>query len=231
MAKSYISTNDDTKRYTIALLSLLDELTLIRYDDQEYTIPLYFGQSSRRVARKDSVHNKPYPKYSQVLPAMHLTILDLEGNEIRQTNRFLKKRRVSLDNGETQTAVAWNDVNMDINFNLHIRAKNIEELLRIVEYITTIFVNDKYYIDVKHIMYDEPISTPIILNTKDLNIEMNEDVAESNREVECDLAFTVKGIFTNNIQSLDKTILSAHLKIWKEEQFENLLQEFSVEVV
>jgi len=162
---------------------------------------------------------------------MHLTILDLEGNEIRQTNRFLKKRRVSLDNGETQTAVAWNDVNMDINFNLHIRAKNIEELLRIVEYITTIFINDKYYIDVKHIMYDEPISTPIILNTKDLNIEMNEDVAESNREVECDLAFTVKGIFTNNIQSLDKTILSAHLKIWKEEQFENLLQEFSVEVV
>lgn len=228
---NYISENDDIKKYTIVLLSLLDELVLVNHLNDEYTIPLYFGQSNRRVARKDSVHDTPYPKYSQILPAMHLSIEDYEINDIRQTNKFLKRKMVDVNNDSTQYMLAWNDINVDINFNLKIRAKNIEEMLRISEYLTSVFLNGKYYVDVKHILYDEDISTPIILNTKELDIELNEDVPEANREVESNLSFTVKGLFTNNIRTMSKKILSAKLRLWKEEQFENIIKEYNVEVI
>lgn len=228
MAKNYIPKHNSIKLYTIALLSLIDELVLTNDNNGEYTIPLFFGQGDRRVKRKNYNLSKPYPKYSQTLPSMSLTLVDFVPNNERQTNKFLKRKRISIENNDTQYLVGWNDVNVDINYNLKIRAKNIEELLHIAEFITSIFKYGRYYIDVKHIMYDNSISTPIILNTTELEIENYEDEASAYRLVEASISFTVKGILINNIQSLTKTILEANLNIYQDLELEKLIQSYEL---
>lgn len=233
MSKIYIPYNDNTRLYTIALLTLFDELVLVTNSDTEYTIPIYFGQGNRKVQRKDAVNGSDgvYAKFGMMLPAMSLSLDNYEPNRERQTSKFLRKKRVDVLNDGTQHMIAWNDVNMDINYSLTLVAKNIEELLRITEFLSTVFVNGKYYINVKHPIYLTPISTPIILNTSELEIDMNSDIEGENRSVQTILSFTVKGIYTNNITSLSKTILDANLRMWKEETFENLLQEYNVVAV
>lgn len=233
MAKIYLPYNDDTRLYTIALLSLFDELVLVTQSATDYTIPIYFGQGNRKVQRRDAVNggDGTYAKFGMMLPAMSLSIDNYEINDARQTNKFLKKKRVDVDNDGTQHMIAWNDTNVDINYSLRLVAKNIEELLRITEFITSVFVNGKYYINVKHAIYDQPISTPIVLNTQDLVIDRFDDEEGRNREVETTLSFTVKGIYTSNLKSLTKKILDARLRIWKEEKFENLLQEYQIVAV
>jgi len=234
MAKVYLPYNDDTRLYTIALLSILDEMVLVTNSATDYTIPIYFGQGNRKVQRRDAVNgtaDSMYAKFGMMLPAMSLSLINFEVNDSRQTSKFLKKKRIDVDNDGTQHMIAWNDTNVDINYELRIVAKNIEELLRITEFITSVFHNGKYYVNVKHAMYEEPISTPIVLNTQDLEIDLFGDEEGKSREIETTLSFTIKGIYTNNLKSLTKTNLDARLKIWKEEQFENLLQEYQVTVV
>lgn len=233
MAKIYLPYNDNTRLYTIALLSLFDELVLVTNSATDYTIPIYFGQGNRKFQKRDAVNQgEVYPQFGMMLPAMSLELDNFEPNLARQTSKFIKKKRVDVLNDGTQHMLAWNDVNTDINYSLTVVAKNIEELLRITEFLSTVFVNGKYYVNVKHPIYDSPISTPIVLNTQELEIDMMGDDEGSNRAVQTTLSFTVKGIYTNNITSVNKTILDARLRIWKEEQFTNLIQEYDiVEVV
>lgn len=213
--------------YTGVVISMFDKIQLARRGTTPYTVPIYF-------ADKDRLHKHIYSQqvkqnnttiYQMSVPAMALSLTGMERALERQTNRMLKKKVVEID--DQNVTVAWNDVAVDFTYQLVLLAKSITELQHINEFVVSSFKNGLYYTNVKTPLYDA-ISTPIYLNTTDIQIESNELEYGDDRLVESTMSLTVRGILHNNMTSNNTVITEARLRMFEDLEYQNLMAEYKV---
>lgn len=196
---------ESTKSYTALILSLFDQITLARSGDN-YTVPVRFANKSRLFKHLEYKSRESRSLYSHLVPIMSLEFSGMDINLERQTNKLLKKGWVHYYNETTgayeQSIITWNDTSVDFNFRLNIVGNTITELMQITEYIISMFKNTLYYVDYKSPIYDRTISTPIVLNSTEVELDNNEDMYEDDRLISTSLDFTVKGIIHNNIRPI-----------------------------
>lgn len=220
---------DMSRLYTAVLLSLFDDIQLTRRDAlNPYTVPIMFADRSRlykKLYRVDTSDTTGV-NYSLNLPAMALTFNGFNPALERQTNKLLRKKIATVD--ENNVTVNWNDVATDFSYNLLLVGKSLTEMTNIAEYIVSTFKNQIYYVNTLTPLYQSPVSTPIILNTVDVNIDSNENEYSDDRLLECSFDITVQGILHNNVKSTSRIINEVQLNMYMETELQNILQSFQV---
>lgn len=192
---------DSTKNYTALLLSLFDNIQLQKTDNTYYTIPIYFSNKSRLY--KKLARTQVDKQYSIKIPAFSLELINWEPSYDRATSRFLKRKVVAFD--AFKSTVTWNDTPINFNFKMTLLSKNLEELTNISEAIISIFKNNLYYIDYKTPIGDT-ISTPISLESADVNIDNNEAEYLDDRMLESEFTFKVEGVAHSQFNTLNGTV-------------------------
>ena len=213
------------KIYTAVMLSLFDEIQLNRRE--LYTIPITFGSKERLYQRLYEQQTKPDSiTYSMSLPAFSLEFNGVDRNLERQTNRLLRKTILQID--DNNVSVNWNDTSVDLQFTLHLISKSMTEMTQVIEYVISSFKNGLYYVDVKSPLYQDPISTPIILDTAQVEIDMNEEVYEDTRVLETSFDMTLKGILHNNVVSNSTIIKQIDLNMYLDLEYKKLADSYKV---
>ena len=217
------------KIYTGAILSIFDNIQLQRRGVEPYTVPIYLGDKSRLYKHLQKMVEEKTMTIQQVMPAMSLTVGGPARRPQRQTNRMLKKKLVVIDSQNTR--MNWNDLAVDIPFSLNIVSKNITELNNIVEYIMSSFKNGLYYIDVNTPLYDEPVSTPVYLETASVEYDNAEDDYLGDRTLETTLDFTVRGIFHNNVTVDSSVITQIAVNMFMDLQFQRIEESYTINAI
>lgn len=226
---------ESTKSYTALLLSVFDNIQIDR-NDGPYTVPIKFAKKSRLIKKleyeaRDSAGERS--TYSHLVPIMSLDVTGLERNAIRQTNHLLKTGRVHVQDDQGNydyTILTWNDTPTDFLYELTVYSKTITELSNLIEYIISKFKYSLYYVDYNSPIYVKPISTPIELETTNIDIENNEDMYEEDRLVSASLSLRVKGIVHNNIQPQTDRIERIEFNLnHYNEQVNTLLEQYIIE--
>lgn len=216
--------------YTGVVISLFDNIQLSRRGGATtpYTVPVVFANKDRLTKHLQEQQRKESSStlYQLMVPALSISFDGMDRNFDRQTNRMLKKKLVVID--DNNVIVNWNDTAVDFNFSMILVAKNITEMMHINEFIMSTFKNGLYYVNVKTPLYDEPIKTPISLNTADITIDDNEYEYGDDRLLSTKYDITVKGILHNNVTSQNSVITQARLNVYTDLLFETLAAQYQV---
>ena len=219
MAKIIIPRSDNIKLYTTMLMSLLDELVLPLSNDKEYMIPLYFANGDRKYMRLQSKSKKPHPDYGTSFPMMSLSFLGTNKNVDYVNNPYLKAKGVK--------GVSYLPTRMDISYNLEIKAKTLDDATAISEFLHGVFQLNEYYVNMKLPFAVKPVSTPIVIDSIDIETEMNEDIADDLRLISINIPITVKnGLMINNVEAVDAIIKRIDLNIWYKKIHTQLIKEY-----
>ena len=219
---------DISSIYTGVVISMFDKIQLQRRGVTPYTVPIVFADKDRlhkhlqEQTRKDTTTTI----YQLSVPALALSLKSVERSLERQTNRMLKKKLVVIDT-ET-TTMGWNDTAVDFTFDMTLLAKSMTEMMHINEFVMSTFKNGLYYVDVNTPLYDEPISTPIQLNTTNISIENEEFDYGSDRLLSSTYEIGLKGILHNNLTSNNKVITTAKLNLYTDLLYKELIAQYEV---
>lgn len=181
---------DEAKAYTALLLRQFSNLQLRINESSLYTIPILFATPDR-LHTKLRTNGQVSQSISYRKPIMSLMLKSDEIDLERVTNRLLKRKRVQTS--DTTFTITWNDQPTNFNFQLLISADTLTSLTNIVSAVSTTFYNKVLYLDYKSPL-GETISTPIILNSVEYNIDNNEDEPLQDRTIEAILDLSVQGV-------------------------------------
>jgi hypothetical protein len=144
-----------------------------------------------------------------VLPRMGFSIAGISYDAERKKNSLNKRWKQEIGtNDEVTFQYRYEDVPYNIDFELYIYTRNIDDGLQIVEQILPFFVPD-FTITIKPKVLDnslEKVDIPIILNQVIPNEVYNESFSEDTRVLNWDLQFTAKTNFYGPVRNSSSII-------------------------
>jgi hypothetical protein len=144
-----------------------------------------------------------------VLPRMGFSITGISYDAERKKNSLNKRWKQEIGtNDEVTFQYRYEDVPYNIDFELYIYTRNIDDGLQIVEQILPFFVPD-FTITIKPKVLDnslEKVDIPIILNQVIPNEVYNESFSEDTRVLNWDLQFTAKTNFYGPVRNSSSII-------------------------
>ena len=203
------------RKYVVAFGNLFNNITVIRYDNdqnpiQELLVPLSYSNKEKYIVREEQNPILEAGNISVAMPRMAFSIVGFayDGDRKLSTNGMNAFR---LPNGDFNTQ--WNPVPYDINFQLSILVDNHEDGNQIIEQIIPYFMPE-YNITVNTIP-EMGIShdVPVILN--DVTSEDNYDTPFiDKRQIIWTLGYTMKSYFYGpviNRGAIKRTQVDFHL--------------------
>lgn len=191
-----------TKKTVIAFGTLFNNIFIERKDNQgvvqqRIKIPLTYSAKEKFMQRLSVNLNDPSAYASQIiLPALSFQILNIAYDSDRKKNSMTK--RYAQDLSITDDIVFkyhYADVPYNINMQLSLYSRNIDDGLQIMEQILPFFTPE-FTITIKpNVLKDqyEKIDIPIILNeVKYTELYEGELVKENTRFLNWDFIFTIK---------------------------------------
>ena len=184
-----------TKKYVTLFGSIFNDIIIERMDSegdvvQTIKVPLMYGPKEKYIAKILSDPNLS-KQIDQLLPRMSFEITDFSYDNDRKLNTTNRRSApVSASNTANQY-MQYSPVPYNINMNLSILVKNVDDGLKIVEQILPYFTPD-WTVPVTLIpSVNETKSIPIILNSINYKDNYEGDYKEK-RIIEWTLGFTMK---------------------------------------
>lgn len=132
-----------SRRYSVLMGSLLKGLTVSRTVKGKKTfieVPISYAVG-KMYSRMEDVQDRETNRVAISLPVMTFELLNIEYDGTRQLNQNIKTREVySKGNGLINTKLSRFPYNF--TFDLHVKTKNFDEMLQIIEQISPVFQND-----------------------------------------------------------------------------------------
>lgn len=195
MLRSHYS-HRQNRKYVSAFGSLFNEITLVRYNStrtaelERIKVPIVYGPKEKWLTRitADPSLNK---NIQITLPTMSFEIVGISYDPTRKQNAIIKLPKA---NNSTYVDSQLMGVPYDINFELTIFARNIDDGDQIVEQILPTFTPDYVLsmVIIPEMGYVKDI--PVVLNSVNQNIEY-EGEFESTRLIMWTLQFTMKAYY------------------------------------
>lgn len=190
------------RKIVIGFGSLFDNISLIRYNPDETEnrrskVPIIYSSKEKYVSRLVGDPNLD-KKIQTVLPRMSFDMLSMEYDSTRkQVSNF---KNYSASSNPNSAYAQYNPVPYNINFDLYIYVRNIEDGTQIIEHILPYFTPD-YTIKLNLVPSMGVIKEiPILLNKVDYNVEYEGERDSSTRIIIWTLSFTAKAFFYGAVQ-------------------------------
>jgi hypothetical protein len=205
-----------TRKAVVLFGRLFDDIIVVRKNDQtgseinRFRVPLVYSPKEKMVTR---IFSDPdlLRQIQVMLPRMGFEITGITYDASRKQNSLLKAAR---SNTTTHVSASYMGVPYDINFQLNIYTRNIDDGTQIVEQILPFF-NPDFTVTTNMIpdlgMYKD---VPIILNNISNDIQYEGDY-DSVRYVNWTLNFTMKMYYYGPI-SYPKIIRSVYTNIYND---------------
>lgn len=192
------------KKYVVYFGSLFNDITISREDQngdviQQLAVPISYGPKHKFIARleQDPDLNR---ETAITVPRLSFEIAGLTYDPARKfptMNRIVKQSGTSDSRGDSiYTPVPYN-----INFNLSIYAKNVEDILKIMEQILPFFTPE--WTSTLDLVPSMGISVdiPVILNNVSMSDQYESSYESINRRyIVHTLSFTMKSYFYGPLQ-------------------------------
>ena len=182
-----------TRKYVILFGNMFNDITLIKRNRdtgaeiERILVPIMYAPKEKYFARLRMDPNLS-KEIQLTLPRMSFELTSFNYDADRKQNSLL---RAAAANTSTRAVAQYMGVPYDLNFELNIYARNIDDGTQIVEQILPFF-NPDYTVTINPIPTIGFLKdTPIILNSVDMNIE-HEGNFDSVRYVTWRLTFTMK---------------------------------------
>ena len=205
-----------TRKAVVLFGRLFDDITLVRRNDQtgeetnRFLVPIVYSPKEKMVTR---IFSDPdlLRSIGTILPRMGFEITGITYDATRKQNSLLKAAK---SNTQTHVTASYMGVPYDINFQLNIYARNIDDGTQIVEQILPFF-NPDFTVTTNMIPDLGALKDiPIILNNVSNDIQYEGDF-DSVRYVNWTLNFTMKMYYYGPI-SYPKIIRTVYANIWSD---------------
>jgi hypothetical protein len=205
-----------TRKAVVLFGRLFDDITLVRKNDQtgeetnRFLVPIIYSPKEKMVTR---IFSDPdlLRQVQTILPRMGFEITGITYDASRKQNSLLKAAR---SNTTTHVSASYMGVPYDINFQLNIYTRNIDDGTQIVEQILPFF-NPDFTVTTNMIPDLGALKdVPIILNNVSNDIQYEGDY-DSVRYVNWTLNFTMKMYYYGPI-SYPKIIRTVYANIWND---------------
>jgi len=184
------------RKYVVAFGNLFNNITMIRYRSDGETevdrmkVPLSYGPKEKYISKieQDLDLNR---SVQTILPRMAFEIVGISYDAMRKQETTMKRKR-SIAGVSNRISSTYVETPYDINFELSIMVRNIEDGNQIVEQILPYFAPQySMSINTNSAYPDEYRTIPITLNSVNQSIDY-EGNYESTRAIVWTLAFTMK---------------------------------------
>jgi T4-like virus Myoviridae tail sheath stabiliser len=205
-----------TRKAVVLFGRLFDDITLVRKNDQtgsetnRFLVPIVYAPKEKMVTR---IFSDPdlLRQIQVLLPRMSFEITGITYDATRKQNSLL---RAAKSNTSTHVTASYMGVPYDINFQLNIYARNIDDGTQIIEQILPFF-NPDFTVSTNMIPDLGALKdVPIILNNISNDIQYEGDF-DSIRYVNWTLNFTMKMYYYGPI-SYPKIIRTVYANIWND---------------
>lgn len=188
--------NRALRKYVVAFGNLFNNITMIRYKTDGVTevdrmkVPLSYGPKEKYISKL--VQDLDLNRNVQVqLPRMAFEIIGIAYDPMRKQETTMKRKR-SISGSSNRISSTYVETPYDINFELSIMVRNIEDGNQIVEQILPYFAPQySMSINTNSAFPDEYRTVPVTLNSVNQSIDY-EGNYESTRSIVWTLAFTMK---------------------------------------
>jgi hypothetical protein len=199
-----------TRKLVTAFGTLFNNIYIERTDEgvtKKIKVPLIYSPKEKFIHRLNLDIDKTM--IQTVLPRMGFSITGISYDAERKKNSLNKRWKQEIGtNDEVTFQYRYEDVPYNIDFELYIYTRNIDDGLQIVEQILPFFVPD-FTITIKPKVLDnslEKVDIPIILNQVIPNEVYNESFSEDTRVLNWDLQFTAKTNFYGPVRNSSSII-------------------------
>jgi len=182
-----------TKKYVVAFSHIFSDVHVIRTnsegtDVKDITVPITYAGKRKmyEVVQRNSTING---KVSTVLPRISFLITGLTSDPLRKCN---PTNTITITSDELTEDFMYSPVPYNFNIDLIAWAKNMDDLLQIIEQSATFF-NPHYTLSVNEIdELDIQRNITVTLNSTDLEMDIEYD-EQSERTLMASMNFTLKG--------------------------------------
>jgi hypothetical protein len=199
-----------TRKLVTAFGTLFNNIYIERTSEgvtKKIKVPLIYSPKEKFIHRLNLDIDKTM--IQTVLPRMGFSIAGISYDAERKKNSLNKRWKQEIGtNDEVTFQYRYEDVPYNIDFELYIYTRNIDDGLQIVEQILPFFVPD-FTITIKPKVLDnslEKVDIPIILNQVIPNEVYNESFSEDTRVLNWDLQFTAKTNFYGPVRNSSSII-------------------------
>lgn len=184
--------NESIRKIVIAFGSLFESVYITRYETdgsvkEKIRVPLSYGSKEKfimRLTQESSLSNNT--KVQITLPKLGFEITTMAYDPTRKINRL--NERTNVVSGVYKSLYAETPYN--INFSLYAFARNMDDLLQIVEQIVPYFAPD-YTVTIKMNDLHQTVDVPFVLNNTNI-AENYEGNFETRRALIATFDFTAK---------------------------------------
>jgi hypothetical protein len=199
-----------TRKLVTAFGTLFNNIYIERTDEgatKKIKVPLIYSPKEKFIHRLNLDIDKTM--IQTVLPRMGFSITGISYDAERKKNSLNKRWKQEIGtNDEVTFQYRYEDVPYNIDFELYIYTRNIDDGLQIVEQILPFFVPD-FTITIKPKVLDnslEKVDIPIILNQVIPNEVYDQSFSEDTRVLNWDLQFTAKTNFYGPVRNSSSII-------------------------
>jgi len=201
--------NDSLRNLVVAFGSLFNNIHIKRYQSDGTTVkdtirvPLSYGNSEkylRRIEEGGSIRDDQGREVAMTLPRISFEIESIDYDSPRKRNTMEKFQKKASSDSDNKMTYSYSEVPYNVNFNLYIMTKFMDDGLQIVEQILPYFTPE-FTVSINPTSLVRKVDIPLILNSV-TNEEEWEGDFEERRSLTWTLGFTAKSyIYGRTISS------------------------------
>lgn len=198
---STIQYNRIIRKLVVGFGNLFNEITMVRYNPdlteaERFLVPIAYASKEHYVQRLEADYNLD-KKVQMTLPRLSFEMTGLRYDASRKQNTNIK----NYHQGTNGVVGQYNPVPYDLDFNLYLYVRNIEDGTQVIEHIIPYFTPD-YTIKLNMIPEMGMIKeVPIRLNDVQQEVTYEGDRSSDPRIIIWTLSFTVKANFYGPVSS------------------------------
>lgn len=210
-----------TKKLIVAFATVFDEIEITDDFGRPYKVPLIFSQKEKFIEAMSPSKVSVSSSIDITFPRMGFELAGMNFAPERHVNP-LNRIEDETDDGEEITT--YNRVPYDLQFDLFIGARKLEDSLKVLEQIVPFFAPELTVTIKDREDFKLETNVPIILNSVSLQVDY-EGTFDTRRTIVWNLNFTVKGYYYPDRRAtnlIKQTILN-----FGDQDYENIFSRYT----
>ena len=180
-----------TKKLIVAFATIFDEIEILDDFGRPYKVPLIFSQKDKIIEAMYSSKSMGETDIDVTFPRMGFELVGMNFAPERHLNP-LNQIDDEMDDGTE--VMTYNRIPYDLNFDLFIGARKLEDSLKVLESIVPFFTPELTVTIRDREDFQLETNVPVILNSTSVQIDY-EGTFDTRRTILWTLSFTVKGYY------------------------------------
>lgn len=214
--------NETLRKLTLAFGGLFDEIFIQKRTPEnaieKVRVPLTYSSKEkfiRRLNEASSISNNV--KIESYLPKMSFNMTNMSYDVLRKVNKINKKFRVTGTGENSKTYQGFTEVPYNVQFELGVYTRNVEDNLQIIEQIIPYF-SPEFIVTLKMNNLDAHVDVPIVLTGIGFTDTYDGDFL-SRRMVTSTLGFVAKAhLFAKVLESDSGIIKEVDVNVFEDDE-------------